>query len=565
MDWFFTLVSPASADSVTSLQSLVAVFAVITLGTFLGKLSLKGVSLGTAAIMFVGLFMGHLGYTLSNAVFEFLRDFGIILFLYVMGLQVGPFFFSSFQKQGLLYNLFTLLTVLIGIALTVGLYFYSGFGIDTIAGIMSGAVTNTPGMGAAQTTLHEISLTTGKVFSDPASAYAIAYPIGVFGIILVIAASKFLFRIDVEKEIENYTKEQALHNEDIPKVIRCTIQNPQMNGKTLLDIFDILGRENINISRFRRKGETIVEVPSKETVFHVGDTLVIIGLEKDLKYVQPLLGKEVFDMTIEESPDVLTKKMVVTRRIVSGKPIELANMQSLYGVKVTRISRGDTEFVANPQNRLLFGDHVTVVGTEKDLQRFESLIGNNPKYLTESNLLLLTFGLILGIIIGSIPFILPGLASPLKLGIAAGALLVALFISRYAPSFGYSVYMNKGSSSFLKDLGISLFFAVVGLHAGEHFYDTFINNDGLTWILYAFIITTLPLLLMMFVGYYVFRISFLPLMGLLAASYTDSIALLFSTSYFKTDIPNHAYVLTYPMVNIIRIIAAQLMVLFLVI
>lgn len=562
MEWLITLFSSGNSGEISSLQGIILIMLIISIGNILGKIKIKGIALGTAAIMFVGLLAGHFGYSISIPLSEFLRDFGIILFLYVMGLQVGPFFFSSFQKQGFIFNFFAIGTVLLGVFLSLLIYYFSGYGIDTITGLMSGAVTNTPGLGAAQSVLNDISKTTGTVFHDPASAYAIGYPVGVFGIIFVIAISKFLLRVDVSKEIEKYLQEEKISDANTPKVIRCKIQNPQINGKTLQDILEILGNENINISRIRFKNEKKVKVPTKETILHLGDDVVILGLEIDLKRVQPLLGEEIFDMSLEESQDVLTRSFVVTRKSISGKPVEVSKIQSLYGVKITRITRGDIEFVATSSNKLLFGDHVIAVGTEKDLQRFEALIGNNKKYLSESNLTLVTLGLILGIVIGSIPIIVPGLSSPLKIGIAAGSLIVALFISRYAPTYGISVYMNKGSASFLKDLGISLFFAVVGLKAGAHFYETFVHNDGLMWVVFAFSITTIPLLIMMFFGFFILKIPFLPLIGLIAASYTDSIALLFSNSYFKTEIPNHAYAITYPIANISRIIMAQLMILF---
>jgi putative transport protein len=539
--------------------SMVLIFTVLFLGILLGKLKIMKVSLGISGIVFVGILSGHLGYRVHAETQEFLRDFGLILFVYAIGMQVGPSFFSRLKQDGLLYNSLAIGTVLLGALVTYLLFVFTGNGMDNMIGMMAGAVTNTPSLGAAKAALKDIAIQApDKIWNDPTNAYAITYPFGIIGIILVMILAKHLFKIDVKNEITLFN-EQIKKKHPAPEVKKCRLTNPVYFGKTLQEV---VGVKNIIVSRIKHSGSTVVQSPNSDYLLQERDVLMLVGLPQDLDQMIELLGYESADNFIESQDITLTKSFIVTRSDVINKTIGQLNFLGTFNSRVTRVYRTGLELLANDELVLHYGDKLRVVGAESDLNQIEKLVGNSEKRLQEPQLLSIFLGIILGVFVGSIPFFLPGLSVPVKLGMAAGPLLVAILISRFGGISSLHSYLQQSALLFMKDFGISLFFASIGIHAGETFYHTFITYNGWIWVLYGLIITITPILIMLMIARYVFKLNFMPLLGLIAGSYTDPAALDFSTNYYKSDLPLQAYATVYPLVTITRIVIAQILVLY---
>ena len=539
--------------------SMVLVFMVLFLGIVLGKLKIKKVSLGISGIVFVGILSGHLGYKLHEETQEFLRDLGLILFVYAIGMQVGPSFFSRLKQNGLLYNSLAIGTVLTGALVTYILFKFTGIGMDNMIGMMAGAVTNTPSLGAAKAALKDIAMhTPDKIWNDPTNAYAITYPFGIIGIILVMILAKHLFKVNVNDEIKQFN-DQVKKKHPAPEVRKCRLTNPEMFGKS---IKEVIGDKQVLVSRIKHSGSQIVQSPNENYLLQERDVLMLVGMPIDLDSLINKLGYQSSDNFIESQEFTLTKSFIVTRTEVINKSIGQLNFLGTYNSKVTRVFRTGMELLATEQLVLHYGDMIRVVGTESDLIKIEKLVGNSEKRLQEPQLLSIFLGIILGVFVGSIPFLLPGLSVPVKLGMAAGPLLVAILISRFGGISSLHSYLQQSALLFMKDFGISLFFAAIGIHAGESFYQTFINYHGWIWVFYGLIITIVPILLMMLIARYVFKLNFMPMLGLIAGSYTDPAALDFSTNYYKSDLPLQAYATVYPLVTIARIVIAQILVLY---
>lgn len=555
------LISPTENPSVT--QSLIVVMSVIALGIFIGNLKIRKVSLGMSAVMFSGLLLGHYGYTMEHNTLEFLRDFGLILFVYGIGIQVGISFFSSFKDDGLKFNLLAIFTALMGGLVAVIIFIISGQSIENVVGMMSGAVTNTPGLGAAKSVLMEFqSKFPDHKFADPAVAYAITYPFGVFGIITIIMLSKKLLRIDLKKENEEFESEIEA-KKHVPAIMKVRVTNNEPVGKSLRDIVEMFDKDKVIFSRLKRSGSTKVISPSADTIIEYLDVLMMVGFKEDLDKVLQFLGRESSDQMVEKEQGIHAKTLIVTKNDVVHKTLEELDLYNRYDLKVTRVFRSGMEILAHPSLSLFFGDKIAVVGNKWSVQQAEKLIGNSEKKLLEPDFFSLFGGLILGIIVGSIPLLIPSFPVPIKLGFAAGPLLVALFLSRYGGIGLIHTYINHGAIYFMKDLGIALFFATVGIHAGQGFYDNFIKYNGWEWIGYGALITFIPLILMVLVGRFIMKINFFKLVGIMSASYTDPAALSFSNQYLNSDIPTQSYVTVYPMVTITRILIAQLLILIL--
>lgn len=557
--WLRNIMLPTDQPAVAS--SLVAIFMVMAAGILFGKIKFRKISLGISGVMFAGILAGHLGYKLDGEVLDFLRDLGLILFVYAVGMQVGPSFFSSFKKDGLKYNAIAIGTILGAGLMTLILFYTTGLGMDNLVGMMSGAVTNTPGLGAAKAALKEVSANfPEKIFNDPANAYAISYPFGVLGLIMMMVLSKYIFKIHIPDEIKAF-EEGVRRQHPSPNVVKCRVTNPSMFGKKIAD-FNRLTNHEVIVSRIKHSGSTIVESPHHDTEIMEKDVLMLVGLPKDIEVGIALLGRVSTDRFIESDENTSSRTFIVTRSIAVQKTLEELSLEDTIGVNATRVYRSGLEMLATPSLVLHYGDKIKVVGDEKSLEKMKALVGDSAKHLQEPQLLSIFLGVMLGVVIGSVPFFLPGLSVPVKLGMAAGPLLVALVISRYGGIRTIHSYLNQSAILFMKDLGICLFFAVVGIHAGESFYSTFVTYNGWLWVLYGLSITFIPLLLMIMVARWVFKINFIPLLGLMAGSYTDPAALAFSTSYFKTDLPTQAYATVYPLVTIMRILVAQLLVLY---
>ena len=474
-------------------------------------------------------------------------------------MQVGPSFFSRLKQDGLLYNSLAIGTVLLGALVTYLLFVFTGSGMDNMIGMMAGAVTNTPSLGAAKAALKDIAIQApDRIWNDPTNAYAITYPFGIIGIILVMIFAKHLFKIDVKNEITLFN-EQIKKKHPAPEVKKCRLTNSAYFGKTLKDA---IGDNKIIVSRIKHSGSTVVQSPNSEYILKERDVLMLVGLPQDLDIMINLLGYQSTDNFIESQDFTLTKSFIVTRSEVINKTIGQLNFLGAFNSRVTRVYRTGLELLANDELVLHYGDKLRVVGAETDLVQIEKLVGNSEKRLQEPQLLSIFLGIILGVFVGSIPFFLPGLSVPVKLGMAAGPLLVAILISRFGGISSLHSYLQQSALLFMKDFGISLFFASIGIHAGETFYHTFITYNGWVWVLYGLIITITPILVMLMIARFVFKLNFMPLLGLIAGSYTDPAALDFSTNYYKSDLPLQAYATVYPLVTITRIVIAQILVLY---
>lgn len=560
MEWLKTLLFPT--ENPTVIQSMITIMLAIGSGVFFGRLKMGKITFGVSAVMFTGLILGHFGYRINHEIFDFIRDFGLILFVYGIGLQVGPSFFSSFKDEGLKFNILAVSTVLLGGIITFILHKVTALDIENLVGIMSGAVTNTPGLGAAKNTIDELKVQfPGKTFADPTIGYAINYPLGVFGIIAVIIFSKIILKITPEDEMKKFRMAKISREEPlVHKKMRVT--NPDFFGKSLNEVIKEIGYEII-ISRLKHSGEVSVFSPTLDTHLQDRDVLMIVGKEKELDEFITKIGRPSTDSFIESDSDISKKNIFVTKPSAVHKKLSELDLYNTYDLKVTRVFRAGREILPRPSLELFYGDILRVIGTDDAIQEAEKIIGNQEKKLLEPDFLSLFGGLLIGIIVGSIPLMVPGLPIPLKLGFAAGPLIVALLISRYGGISFIHSYINNGAIHFMKDFGICLFFAAVGIHAGEGFYENFIKYNGWNWLLYGSAITFIPLIMMVIVGRVFMKINFLQLSGIMSGSYTDPAALSFSTNYLENDVPIQSYAQVYPLVTIARIFTASLLILLL--
>lgn len=559
-DWLNVLLLPADDPTVT--QSIVAIMLAIGIGVLLGRLRWGKISFGVAAVMFAGLFLGHFGYRIQPGILDFIRDFGLILFVYGIGLQVGPSFFSSFKNEGLKFNILAVSTVLFGGLITLGLFFITNLKIEDLVGIMSGSVTNTPGLGAAKNTIEEIKNSfPERLFDDPTIGYAITYPLGVLGIIATIIVSKTLLKIDGDTEMRNFRKSKI--NRELPLVHKkMRVTNKDYTGKTLHHVLQMFAGKVV-VSRLKHSGSKVVTSPTLDMVLQDRDVLMLVGMEKDVDEFIAAAGRPSADLFIESESQIQQKNLFVTNAKAIHKKLSELDLYNTYDLKVTRVFRAGREMLPRPSLELFYGDKLRVIGSEQAINEVEKIIGNSEKKLLEPDFLSLFGGLLLGVIVGSIPIVLPNLPVPIKLGFAAGPLIVALLISRYGGISFIHSYINTGATHFMKDLGICLFFAAVGIHAGENFYANFIQYNGWLWLLYGCAITFIPLIAMVLVGRFIMKINYLQLVGIMSGSYTDPAALSFSTNYLDSDIPIQTYAQVYPLVTIFRIFVASLLILFL--
>ena len=560
MEWLKTLLFPTEDPSV--IQSLVTIMLAIGSGVFFGRLKMGKITFGVSAVMFTGLILGHFGYRINHEIFDFIRDFGLILFVYGIGLQVGPSFFSSFKDEGLKFNILAVSTVLLGGIITFILHKVTALDIENLVGIMSGAVTNTPGLGAAKNTIDELKVQfPGKTFADPTIGYAINYPLGVFGIIAVIIFSKIILKITPEDEMKKFRMAKISREEPlVHKKMRVT--NPEYFGKSINDVIKKIGFEII-ISRLKHSGEISVFSPTLDTHLQDRDVLMIVGKETEIDEFIKKVGRPSTDSFIESESDISKKNIFVTKPSAVHKKLSELDLYNTYDLKVTRVFRAGREILPRPSLELYYGDKIRIVGTNEAIEEAEKIIGNQEKKLLEPDFLSLFGGLLIGVIVGSIPLMVPGLPIPLKLGFAAGPLVVALLISRYGGISFIHSYINNGAIHFMKDFGICLFFAAVGIHAGEGFYENFIKYNGWMWLLYGSAITFIPLITMVIIGRVFMKINYLQLVGIMSGSYTDPAALSFSTNYLDNDVPIQSYAQVYPLVTIARIFTASLLILLL--
>ncbi|MEG1554849.1 MAG: putative transporter [Rikenellaceae bacterium] len=553
MDWISNLLWGNSIA-----HSVMLLAFVIAFGVMLGKVKIGGVSLGMTMVLFVGITVSHFGFQLDHSVLHFMKEFGLILFVYAVGLQVGPGFFTSFKKGGITLNLLAVGVVLLGVVTTVVIYYITDIPMPTMVGILSGAVTNTPGLGAAQEAYMGVN---GVADPSIALGYAVAYPLGVIGIISSLVFIRFIFRINFDKENKQLEAENST-KKDMANTLSLEVRNPALFGKSIQHIIDLIDRKFV-ISRIMYKNGT-EEIASSEKILSEGDRVFVITTPQNIETLTAFIGKPV-NMTIDDwvksDASLIFRKILITKAEINGKTLQQIDLRNRFGVNVTRINRAGIDLVAQADLKLQIGDRVKVVGTEASMTAVEKILGNKMGKLNDPNLIQLFIGIFLGVIFGSIPFVFPGIPQPIKLGLAGGPLIVAILMSVFGIKFKLVTYTTLSANLMIREIGICLFLACVGLGAGENFVDTIVNGGGVTWIALGVIITVLPLIIMGIVGRRFFHINYFTLMGLLAGSTTDPPALSYSTSTAGNDAPSIGYAAVYPLTMFLRVMSAQFLIL----
>lgn len=537
-------------------HSVLILALVIALGIILGKLKIAGVGLGVTGILFVGIAFGYFGMNVDGHLLHFIKEFGLILFVYSIGLQVGPGFFSSFRKGGITLNKVATLTVVLGVAVTIGLYFITGLPIETMVGIMSGAVTNTPGLGAAQQAFSDLHA--GADASNIATGYAVSYPLGVIGAILSLLAMRYMFRIDTQKEEQAAGMGTDALKDIMTHRITIEISNEAIDGKTVVQVHELLQRDFV-ISRICRPGQE-QQLVDASTQLHCGDRILAVITPRDEEALIALLGKKVETDWQIMSKNMISRRILITQPELNGKQLSELHVRNTCGVTITRINRAGIDLVASGNLQLQLGDRVTVVGPELSVAHAERLFGNSLKRLDHPNLIPIFIGIALGVILGSISFWIPGVPQPVKLGLAGGPLIVAILIGRYGPQYKMVTYTTMSANLMLREVGISLFLAGVGLGAGEDFIPTLIGG-GYVWIGYGAIITIVPLLLAGTVGKFYYKLNYYTLIGVLSGASTNPPALAYSSEQTTTDAPSVGYATVYPLSMFLRVLAAQMLIL----
>lgn len=542
-------------------HSILLLSFVIAAGIQLGKIKVFGVSLGITLVLFVGIILGHFGFTINHNVIHFFKEFGLILFVYSVGMQVGPGFFSSFKKGGITLNMLACGIVFLGVVTAIILHYATGIPMPTMVGILSGAVTNTPGLGAAQQAFSDMY---GSTDNTIALGYAVAYPLGVIGIILSIIFIRYVFRVNFDKENEQLNNEDASHTNEA-KPVSLIVKNPAVFGKSVGELSNLLEHRDFVISRIWHDSDKQIEIVSANTVLMENDKVFVITTEQDAQTIKTFIGEEI-DMErkqrIRMESQFINRRILITKPELNGKRLGQLKLRKLYGINITRINRAGVDLVATPHLTLQVGDRVNVVGTETAVTNVEKVLGNSMKRLNEPNLITIFIGIALGIVLGSIPITFPGIPQPVKLGLAGGPLIVAILISRFGYKYKLVTYTTQSANLMLREIGITLFLACVGISAGDGFVDTIVNNGGFAWIGYGFIITTVPLLIIGCIGRYFCKVNYFTLMGLIAGSTTDPPALAYSNATAGNDAPSVGYATVYPLTMFLRVLTAQLLILF---
>ena len=542
-------------------HSILLLSFVIAAGIQLGKIKVFGVSLGITLVLFVGIILGHFGFTINHNVIHFFKEFGLILFVYSVGMQVGPGFFSSFKQGGITLNMLACGIVFLGVLTAVILHYATGIPMPTMVGILSGAVTNTPGLGAAQQAFSDMH---GVSDNTIALGYAVAYPLGVIGIILSIILIKYIFRVSFDKENEQLNSEDSSHTNEA-KPISLIVKNPAIFNKTVAELSNLLEHRDFVISRVWRDSNKQIEIASANTVLQENDKVFVITTETDAETIKTFIGEEI-DMErkqwIRMESQFINRRILITKPELNGKRLGQLKLRKLYGINITRINRAGVDLVAKPGLTLQVGDRVNVVGTETAVSNVEKVLGNSMKRLNEPNLITIFVGIALGIVLGSIPISFPGIPQPVKLGLAGGPLVVTILISRFGYHYKLITYTTQSANLMLREIGITLFLACVGINAGDGFVDTIVNNGGFAWIGYGFIITFVPLMIIGCIGRYFCKVNYFTLMGLIAGSTTDPPALAYSNATAGNDAPSVGYATVYPLTMFLRVLTAQLLILF---
>lgn len=560
MNWLINLFT--TTDSVAHIAMLYAI--VISIGVLLGKVKVGGISLGVTFVLFAGILAGHIGFTAPTNILSFIQDFGLILFVFCIGLQVGPGFFESFKKGGVSLNLLATVTILLNIGVMFACYwiFFDTKNIKNLPmmiGTLYGAVTNTPGLGAANEALTNV-FAHGNV-PEIASGYACAYPLGVLGIIGATIAIRYITRVKLEKEEKQLAEQEDENPKAKPHQMHLKVSNAYIAGRSLLEISQFLNRDVI-CTRLLHDGEVII--PNRNTIFSLGDELLIVCTEGDAEAIKAFIGPEIDTPwhTEAEAQPLISRRIVVTNPAMNGKTLGKMHFSSVYGVNITRVTRQGMDLFASRNHRFQIGDRIMVVGPEDNVNRIAEMMGNSTKRLDAPNIGTIFIGIIVGILFGSIPLSIPGMPVPLKLGIAGGPLIIAILIGRFGYRFKLVTYTTTSANMMLREIGLVLFLASVGIKAGAGFWETVVQGDGLKYVYTGFLITIIPILIVGTIARLYYKFNYFTIMGMISGSYTDPPALAYANSICTREAPAIGYSTVYPLSMFLRIFTAQLIVLF---
>lgn len=558
MDWLINLFT--TTDSVAHIVQLYAI--VIAVGVYLGKIKIGGISIGVTFVLFAGIAAGHIGFTAPTNILSFLQEFGLILFVFMIGLQVGPGFLESFRKGGITLNLLSTVMVVLNVIVMFACYYIffdtsDPKNLPMMVGTLYGAVTNTPGLGAANETLYSI-FDKGEV-PQIASGYACAYPLGVLGIIGATIAIKYIFGIKLEKEEEELAKEEEDNDDVKPHFMDLEVTNLYLEGKTLAQVHNFLNRDFV-CSRILHDGH--VSIPNGSTIFHIGDKLFVVCAENDAEAIIAFIGPTInVDWKKQDEP-MVSKRILVTRSSINGKTLGQMHFSSAYGVNVTRVTRQGMDLFAIPSLSLQVGDRIMVVGPEDAVNRVAAVMGNSIKRLDAPNIATIFVGVFIGILFGSIPVAIPGIPVPIKLGIAGGPLIIAILIGRYGYKVHLVTYTTTSANMMLREIGLMLFLASVGIKAGDGFLETVIQGDGVKYVYTGFLITIIPILIIGIIARKKYKFNYFTIIGMIAGTYTDPPALAYANSICSKEAPSIGYSTVYPLSMFLRIFTAQIIVLF---
>lgn len=558
MDWLINLFT--TTDSVAHIVLLYAI--VIAVGVYLGKIKIGGISIGVTFVLFAGIAAGHIGFTAPTNILSFLQEFGLILFVFMIGLQVGPGFLESFRKGGITLNLLSTVMVVLNVIVMFACYYIffdtsDPKNLPMMVGTLYGAITNTPGLGAANETLYSI-FDKGEV-PQIASGYACAYPLGVLGIIGATIAIKYIFGIKLEKEEEELAKEEEDNDDVKPHFMDLEVTNLYLEGKTLAQVHNFLNRDFV-CSRILHDGH--VSIPNGSTIFHIGDKLFVVCAENDAEAIIAFIGPTInVDWKKQDEP-MVSKRILVTRSSINGKTLGQMHFSSAYGVNVTRVTRQGMDLFAIPSLSLQVGDRIMVVGPEDAVNRVAAVMGNSIKRLDAPNIATIFVGVFIGILFGSIPVAIPGIPVPIKLGIAGGPLIIAILIGRYGYKVHLVTYTTTSANMMLREIGLMLFLASVGIKAGDGFLETVIQGDGVKYVYTGFLITIIPILIIGIIARKKYKFNYFTIMGMIAGTYTDPPALAYANSICSKEAPSIGYSTVYPLSMFLRIFTAQIIVLF---
>ena len=539
----------------TMVQAVIIISLVSALGLYLGRIKIFGISLGITFVFFAGILAGHLGLVVNKDMLYFAQSFGLILFVYALGLQVGPGFFSSLKKGGVAMNMMGLGVILLGLIMTVGLHWVTGVSLSNMVGLLCGAVTNTPALGAAQQALLQIDPANTKGVTDMALACAVAYPLGVVGVILAIIILRALFADKKQKDL----KEQR---DTTTYVAEFHVSNPAIYEKSIKDVMKLTDKHFV-ISRVWRNGK--VSIPTSETLLHEHDHLLIISVKSDVENIKVLFGEQEnvdwnkadIDWNAIDS-QLISRRIAVTRNRVNGVKLGSLRLRNLYGINITRVNRAGIDLLASPDLRLQIGDRLTIVGEANSVNTVGKILGDEIKRLNNPNLLAVFIGISLGMLLGALPITLPGMSTPVKLGIAGGPIIVGILMGAFGPRFHLTTYTTMSANLMLRQLGIIIYLAGLGIDSGVHFFETVFRAEGLLWIGLGFLLTIVPVLIVGFIASQFFKLDYAHNVGMLCGSMANPMALSYANTTVDGDEPSVSYATVYPLSMFIRVISAQL-------